>query len=87
MSHISLGLLLIYFIGLFLIVIVELFLFSYLFLVVSNPNILIYFPLLGEVMEQGTSSFFIYGTADGNSFHISPKGHMGSCDLSKLYHG
>jgi hypothetical protein len=42
---------LIHFIGPLLAVMVEFFLFGYLFLVVGNPNTLICFPLLGEIME------------------------------------
>jgi hypothetical protein len=42
---------LIHLVGPLLTVMVALFLFSYLFLVVGNPNTLICFPLLGEIME------------------------------------
>jgi hypothetical protein len=65
---------------------IELFLFGHLFFVVGNPNILICFPLLGEVMEQGASSFLICSIADGNSLYVPPKGHMGCRNLCKLSH-
>jgi hypothetical protein len=42
---------LIHFVGPFLAVVVERFLFGHLFLVVGNPNALICFPLFGEAME------------------------------------
>jgi hypothetical protein len=63
--------------------VVELFLFGHLFLVVGNPNILICFLLLPEVMEQGASLFLICGSADGNGLDMSSKGHMGSCNIYK----
>jgi hypothetical protein len=42
---------LINFVGPFMAVMVELFLFGHLFLVVGDPNTLICFPLFGEVIE------------------------------------
>jgi hypothetical protein len=77
---------LIHFVGPLLAVMVELFLFGYLFLVVGNAHILICFPLLGESMEESASLLLICSMTDGNSLHMLSKGYMGSCNLCKLSH-
>jgi hypothetical protein len=64
---------------------IELFLFGHLFLVVGDPNILICFPLLGDIMEQGTLSFLICSIDDSNNLYMSLTGHMGSHNLCKLH--
>jgi hypothetical protein len=51
---------------------------------ISDPDISTCLHLLGKVLKQFLSSFFILSSAYGNCFNMPPQGHVGSGNLCKL---